>query len=62
MPEVVAVEDDLPHQVVTYEHNQEDQVTPSSLDTDPCSSQFDSAQEPNFDAYVMKSVSSRETQ
>ena len=47
-----AIEDDLPHQVHTEEHDQEDQVMPSSLDPDPCSSQLESAQEPNFDAYV----------
>lgn len=51
-PEAVAVEDDLPHQVHTEEHDQEDQVMPSSLDPEPCSSQLESAQEPNFDAYV----------
>lgn len=51
-PEVVAVEDDLPHQVHTEEQDQEDQVMPSSLDPDPCSSRLESAQEPNFDAYV----------
>ena len=51
-PEAVAVEDDLPHQVHTEEHDQEDQVMPSSLDPDPCSSQLERTQEPNFDAYV----------
>ena len=51
-PEAVDVEDDLPHQVHTEERDQEDQVIPSSLDPDPCSSQLESAQEPNFNAYV----------
>ena len=38
-PGAVAVEEDLPHQVHTEEHDQEHQVMPSSLDPEPCSSQ-----------------------
>ena len=51
LPEVVTGEDALPHQVHAEEHDQ-DYFLPASMDLNLCSSQSESAQEPNFEAYV----------